>query len=232
MEKVEGESMRNVLVIEDEKNFARFIELELTHELYAVTVADDGRKGLDLALAGDWDVVLLDVMLPGLSGFEVCRRIRSAKKTPIIMLTARDSVVDRVSGLDSGADDYLPKPFAIEELLARIRAMLRRFEHSEENGARLTFRDLRLDPEARLVVKDGQTVELTKREFDVLEVFMRNVNRVLTRDMLLDRVWGFNAEVETNVVDVYVRYVRNKLGGPGDETYIQTLRGVGYVMRS
>jgi DNA-binding response OmpR family regulator len=223
--------MNKVLIIEDEANFARFVELELIHEGYTVKVASDGKKGLKLALEEDWDLILLDVMLPGMNGFEVCRQFRLDKHTPVIMLTARDSVVDRVSGLDSGADDYIPKPFAIEELLARMRAIKRRVEHEEENQSLLSFKDLRLDPNTRLVTKGAEQIVLTKREFDLLAVFMSNVSRVLTRSVLLDNVWGYDAEVETNVVDVYVRYLRNKLGDPGEQSYIQTLRGIGYVLR-
>ncbi|QYR19524.1 response regulator transcription factor [Paenibacillus sp. sptzw28] len=223
--------MKKILVIEDEVNFARFIELELTHESYSVTVAYDGEKGLKLALSEEWDLILLDLMLPGLGGFDVCRRVREKKLTPIIMLTARDSVIDRVSGLDSGADDYIPKPFAIEELLARIRALQRRVDKYGDSQSLLTFRDISLNTDSRIVMKGELSISLTKREFDLLALFMSNINRVLTRDMLLDNVWGFDAEVEMNVVDVYVRYVRNKLGDSGEEGYIRTLRGIGYVMR-
>jgi DNA-binding response OmpR family regulator len=225
--------MKQVLLIEDEKNLAMFIELELQHEEFAVTTAFDGRTGLERALAGDWDLILLDLMLPEMNGIEVCRRIREARTTPIIMLTARDSVADRVSGLDSGADDYIPKPFAIEELLARMRAIFRRLEKLDESEHATTLcrHDIRVDPEARVVIKNGTAVELTKREFDLLVIFMQNPNIVLSRDVLLDRVWGFDSQVETNVVDVYVRYLRNKLDSSGEISLIQTVRGVGYVMR-
>ncbi|NOV03865.1 response regulator transcription factor [Paenibacillus planticolens] len=224
--------MKRVLLIEDEKNMARFIQLELEHESFDVHSAYDGKTGLDLALQDNWDLILLDVMLPGLNGIEVCRRIRAAKKTPILMLTARDSVVDRVSGLDSGADDYMPKPFAIEELLARVRAIFRRME-LDGNGPHslLSFHDITVDTDARIVYKDKNIVELTKREFDLLVMFMKNINLVLTRDMLLDHVWGYDSLVETNVVDVYVRYLRNKLDQAGDNSFIQTVRGIGYVLR-
>lgn len=222
--------MKNILIVEDELNFAKFVELELRHEQYNVTAVYDGKEGLRVALEQDFDIILLDIMLPGLNGFEVCQGIRKHKSTPIIMLTARDSVMDRVSGLDQGADDYLSKPFAIEELLARIRAIHRRIEPQQEIRG-IGFRDLRLDDSARTVKRGDTSIELTKREFDLVSIFMKNINRVLTRDVLLDRVWGHDTEVETNVVDVYVRYIRNKLDVPGEESYIQTLRGVGYVMR-
>jgi DNA-binding response OmpR family regulator len=225
--------MKRILLIDDEKNFSRFIELELKHEAYSVRLAYDGRTGLNLALQEDWDIILLDIMLPEMNGIEVCRSIRKNKKTPIIMLTARDSVIDRVSGLDQGADDYLPKPFAIEELLARIRALLRRTEDQQLNDHKnlLTFDDLIVDLEARTLSKNNQLIELTKREFDLLVTFMKNQNRVLTREVLLDQVWGYDTEVETNVVDVYVRYLRNKINHTGENNFIQTLRGIGYVMR-
>ncbi|MFD0696938.1 response regulator transcription factor [Paenibacillus sp. GCM10027628] len=224
--------MKRILVIEDEKSLVRFIQLELEHEAFFVQAAYDGQSGLELALGQDWDLVLLDVMLPYLSGIEVCRRIRAVKKTPIIMLTARDNLLDRVSGLDSGADDYIAKPFDIEELLARMRALFRRVEMAESvPHAILSFRHIRVDVDARIVHKDNQSVELTRREFDLVVVFMRHPNLVLTRDMLLDQVWGYDSIVETNVVDVYVRYLRNKLDNPGEESIIQTVRGIGYVMR-
>ncbi|MCA1318592.1 response regulator transcription factor [Bacillus tianshenii] len=225
--------MCKVLIIEDEKNLARFIELELQYEGFTIATAYDGRAGLDLAINEEWDVILLDLMLPGLSGMEVCRRIRAAKDTPIIMLTARDSVMDKVSGLDSGADDYMSKPFAIEELLARIRALLRRLEgkKSVSSTKNLTFQELEVDLDARTVHRDKELIELTKREFDLLVVFMTNVNRVLTRELLLEKVWELGTYAETNVVDVYVRYLRNKIDKPDGESYIQTVRGTGYVMR-
>ncbi|KQX66932.1 MULTISPECIES: response regulator transcription factor [unclassified Paenibacillus] len=224
--------MKRVLLIEDEKNLIRFIQLELEHESFEVHTAYDGKTGLELALQDHWDLILLDIMLPELNGIEVCRRIRAAKKTPILMLTARDSVVDRVSGLDSGADDYMPKPFAIEELLARIRSIFRRIElEGNDPHAMLSFQNIHVDMDARMVYKDNQIIELTKREFDLLVMFMKNLNLVLTRDMLLDHVWGYDSLVETNVVDVYVRYLRNKLDQAGENSCIQTVRGIGYVMR-
>ncbi|GAA4847314.1 response regulator transcription factor [Paenibacillus vulneris] len=225
--------MKKVLLIEDEKNLAMFIELELQHEAFSVTVANDGREGVELALGQEWDMILLDIMLPGLDGLEVCRRVRSVKNTPIIMLTARDSVVDRVSGLDSGADDYIPKPFAIEELLARMRSLLRRVDMADEPEARqlISFDDIVVDLEARRVMRGDEPIELTKREFDLLAIFVQNPNIVMSRDVLLEKVWGFDSEVETNVVDVYVRYLRNKLDPNGRNRFIETVRGIGYVMR-
>ena len=228
--------MSKILIIEDEKNLARFVELELKHEGYETDVHFNGRTGLEAALAEDWDAILLDLMLPELNGFEVCRRVRQVKNTPIIMMTARDSVIDRVSGLDHGADDYIVKPFAIEELLARLRALLRRISiEGENNTAKQTtikYRDLVIEKENRVVRRGDDIIELTKREYELLLTLMENVNVVLARDVLLSKVWGYNSDVETNVVDVYVRYIRNKIDRPGEPSYIQTVRGTGYVMRS
>ncbi|EKN70263.1 two component transcriptional regulator [Neobacillus bataviensis LMG 21833] len=224
--------MQNILIIEDEESLAEFLILELKYEGYKVDVFHDGRAGLEAALQKDYDLILLDLMLPRLNGVEVCRRLRAAKDTPIIMLTARDSVMDRVTGLDSGADDYLAKPFAIEELLARMRVISRREQkRSEEKKLVLSFKNLELDVESRVLRKDSTTIELTNKEFELLMMFMKNVNRVLTRDVLLEQVWGYDSVVETNVVDVYVRYLRNKLSNSDNETYIHTIRGAGYVMR-
>ncbi|TKH41355.1 response regulator transcription factor [Paenibacillus sp. FSL R10-2782] len=222
--------MKKILLIEDEKNLARFIELELKHESYEVTVNYEGRKGLESALNEEWDIILLDLMLPGLNGIEVCRRIRKTKQTPIIMLTARDGVMDKVMGLDSGADDYIPKPFAIEELLARMRSLLRR-SGSVEDTNQIIYNGLVLDSEARILTKDQQIIELTKREFDLLSILMQNIGRVMTRERLMELIWGYDSEVETNVVDVYIRYLRSKIDEPGEPSFIQTLRGLGYVIR-
>ncbi|EMI9089724.1 MULTISPECIES: response regulator transcription factor [Bacillus] len=224
--------MQHILIIEDEESLADFLELELKYEGYKVDIQFDGRKGLETALETNYDLILLDLMLPGLNGLEVCRRLRATKNTPIIMLTARDSIMDRVTGLDSGADDYLPKPFAIEELLARMRVIFRREEHIEnKHVSSLTFKDLQLQIESRTVTKGNEEIELTNKEFELLLMFMKNINRVLTRDVLLDQVWGFDAMVETNIVDVYVRYLRNKLHSVDKEEYIQTVRGAGYIMK-
>ena len=228
--------MSKILIIEDEKNLARFVELELKHEGDETAVYMNGRKGLDAALNEDWDAILLDLMLPDLNGLEICRRVRQVKNTPIIMMTARDSVIDRVSGLDLGADDYIVKPFAIEELLARLRALLRRVKSMDEgNKAKQTtikYRDLVIEKENRIVRRGDDIIELTKREYELLLTLMENINVVLARDVLLSKVWGYNSDVETNVVDVYVRYIRNKIDRPGEQSYIQTVRGTGYVMRS
>ena len=228
--------MSRILIIEDEKNLARFVELELQHEGYETAACKNGREVLEMALNEDWDAILLDLMLPELNGLEVCRRIRQVKTTPIIMMTARDSVIDRVSGLDHGADDYIVKPFAIEELLARLRAVLRRVKlesaQNENQQTLVKFKDLTVEKENRIVRRGDEVIELTKREYELLLVLMENVNVVLARDVLLRKVWGYESQIETNVVDVYIRYLRNKIDRPGEDSYIQTVRGTGYVMRS
>ena len=228
--------MSRILIVEDEENLARFVELELKHEGYETQVSYDGREALELALNEDWNAILLDLMLPGLNGLEVCRRISQVKTTPIIMMTARDSVIDRVSGLDHGADDYIVKPFAIEELLARLRAVLRRVDLEDEGRAgkatTVTYKDLTIEKENRIVRRGDEVIELTKREYELLLTLMENVNVVLAREDLLKKVWGYESKIETNVVDVYIRYLRNKIDRPGEDSYIQTVRGTGYVMRS
>ncbi|WP_456275317.1 response regulator transcription factor [Bacillus sp. AK128] len=226
--------MKRILIIEDEKNITRFLELELKYEGYEVSSAENGRAGLEKAIAEEWDCILLDLMLPELNGLEVCRRIRTVRSTPIIMITARDSVMDRVSGLDSGADDYIAKPFAIEELLARIRSVLRRgsVNNEQQEETELTNRQLVLKVRARQLLKNGELIDLTKREYELLYMFMTNQNIVLSREALLNKVWGYETEVETNVVDVYIRYLRNKIDSGETESYIQTVRGTGYVMRA
>ena len=225
-----GKTMKQtILIVEDEKNIARFLELELRHEQFETLIAYDGRTGLELAISKHIDCVLLDVMLPELNGIEVCRRIRKVSDVPILLLTARDAVMDRVAGLDAGADDYIVKPFAIEELLARIRSILRRMK-SEPKVGLLKVRDLRIDPHAYEVYLNGQKLELTRKEYDLLKFLVENLNRVCTRELILENVWGFESEVETNVVDVYIRHLRAKLQIE-DEPYIETVRGVGYVVR-
>ncbi|WP_283583437.1 response regulator transcription factor [Limosilactobacillus difficilis] len=228
--------MSRILIIEDEENLARFVELELKHEGYETDVELDGREGLDAALNQDFDVILLDLMLPELNGLEVARRVRELKDTPIIIMTARDSVIDRVSGLDHGADDYIVKPFAIEELLARVRALLRRINiedgNNESHQTTVTYKDLTIEKENRVVRRGDEVINLTKREYELLLILMEHINVVMSRKDLLSKVWGYDSDVETNVVDVYIRYLRNKIDRPGEKSYIQTVRGTGYVIRS
>ena len=228
--------MSRILIIEDEKNLARFIELELKHEGFKVDVKADGRSGLDAALKKDYDAILLDLMLPEMNGIEVCRQVRREKKTPIIIITARDSTMDRISGLDHGADDYIVKPFVMEELLAHLRAVLRRvdLDNQELNANKTTvkYKDLIIEKENRVVRRDDEVIDLTKREFELLLSLMENLNIVQSRNILLNKVWGVDEKVETNVVDVYIRYLRNKIDVSGQPSYIQTVRGTGYVMRT
>ncbi|MCF8564202.1 response regulator transcription factor [Alicyclobacillus tolerans] len=223
-------SQNRILIVEDEEDIAGFVSLELQHEGYITDVAGDGREGLDKALNENWDLILLDIMLPGLNGMEVCRRIRAVSAVPIVMLTARQSIPDRVAGLDNGADDYVPKPFAIEELLARIRVLLRRTQTQPDEDT-VRAGDLVLNPSTREVERNGQSISLTAREFDLLEMFIRNKNHVLSREVILEKVWGYDFTGETNVVDVYVRYLRNKVDVPFDSPLIQTVRGVGYMLK-
>lgn len=232
---------QRILIIEDEEKLARFIELELTFEGYAVEKAVDGRAGLALALEKPFDIIALDVMLPGLNGIEILRRIRQTSKVPVIMLTARDSIMDKVAGLDCGANDYLTKPFAIEELLARIRALLRNTQSAQGNNtvqenntakeSNLCAGKLKMSLARREVHVDGHLVELTKREFDLLAYLLQNKGLVMSRDLLLDRVWGYDFVGETNAIDVYIRYIRAKIEEPFGVKIIQTIRGVGYVIR-
>lgn len=225
-----------ILIIEDEEKIARFIELELNYEGYQTDKATDGRIGLEMARDAKYDLVLLDIMLPGLNGMEVLRRLRPASDVPVIMLTARDAVMDKVSGLDNGADDYITKPFAIEELLARIRNALRKSRAAmpiaSESTRVLEASFIRLDVDRHTVFLQDQPIELTKREFDLLQCLMENKDIVLSRDTLLEKVWGYDYAGETNIVDVYIRYLRSKLDEPSGRRLIHTIRGVGYVVKS
>lgn len=219
-----------ILIIEDEKGIARFLELELKHEGYGVDVAYDGREGLKRIENIDYDLVLLDIMLPGLNGIEICRRVRQFSSVPIIMLTAKDEISDKVLGLDIGADDYMTKPFAIEELLARIR-VIKRKSASNKDTKRLRVGDLTMDTAKHQVVRAGKFIELTKREYDLLECLLNNEGIVLTRDQILEKVWGFDYMGDTNVVDVYIRYLRSKIDDEHGVKLINTVRGVGYVVK-
>ena len=223
--------MCKILLVEDEEKLARFIELELTHEGYQVDKAFDGRSGLTAAENGRYDLMLLDIMLPELNGLEVLRRIRRVSGLPVILLTARDAVMDKVTGLDTGADDYITKPFSIEELLARIRAALRRKSAHAQKETLFSLAGLTLDVSRRRVTRDGREIELTGREFSLLQYFMENATIVLTREQLLEAVWGYAYLGETNVVDVYVRYLRGKIDDGFEKKLLHTVRGVGYVLR-
>lgn len=220
-----------VLLIEDDEEIAGFIELELAHEGYQVTVTYDGREGLRLATQETWDLLLLDVMLPGMTGLEVCRRIRAGQQVPIIMITAKGEISDRVAGIDYGADDYIVKPFAVEELMARMRGLLRRAHYAHDALTVLRAGDLTVQRETREVLRGDAEIRLTPREFDLLCHLMDNKGHVLSRESLLQAVWGYEFSGETNVVDVYIRYLRSKIDDGFPAALIHTVRGVGYVLK-
>lgn len=222
---------KKVILIEDEVKLARFVELELRYEGYDVTVCHDGREGLQMVTDGNYDMILLDLMLPGLTGIEICRRVRNFSNVPIIMLTAKDETMDKVAGLDSGADDYLTKPFAIEELLARMRVA---FKHAHAGGAKkviLEVQGLEIDTDKRMVTVNGTVVDLTKKKYELLLYLVQNKNIVLSREQILNEVWGYSYIGETNVVDVYIRYLRSKIDEAFGIKYIHTIRGVGYYVK-
>lgn len=220
----------HILVVEDEAKLAQFIKMELEFEQYEVTHAPDGFTGLSTAREIEPDLILLDWMLPGISGLEICRRLRqTGNKVPIILLTAKDEVSDRVAGLDAGADDYVVKPFSIEELLARVRANLRR--EQEEDVDLIQFSDLSLNRSTREVFRGKRAIELTAKEFDLLDYLLSHPRQVLTRDQILERVWGYDFMGDSNIIEVYVRYLRIKLEDSQESRLIQTVRGVGYVLR-
>ena len=221
-----------ILIIEDDEKLARMIELELGHEDYETEKAHDGVSGLHLAESSDFDLILLDIMLPQMSGIEVLRRLRKTKNTPVILLTARDEVVDKVLGLDSGADDYVTKPFAIEELLARIRVAIRKSSSDSsgksENEDILSEGELKLDVDAYTLMYGDEAIDLTHKEFELLKCLLENKGRVMSRESLLNNVWGYDFIGETNTVDVYVRFLRSKIDEKYDIKLITTVRGVGY----
>ncbi|WP_223067825.1 response regulator transcription factor [Paenibacillus caui] len=226
--------MRNgILVIDDDEKITSMLRRGLAFEGYDVYTANNGVEGLKMMLSADPDLVILDVMMPQLDGFEVCRRLREGGSTvPILMLTAKDEIENRVKGLDTGADDYLVKPFALEELLARVRALLRRKEPSgDASGQRLIFEDMIMDLDAREVVRAGNRLELTAKEFDLLHLFMQNPKRLLTRDLIMDKIWGYDYSGESNVLEVYIAMLRQKTEEHGGKRIIQTIRGAGYILR-
>ena len=224
-----------ILVVEDERSIHSAIRRGMAFEGYAVDVAETGTQALDIVRDRLPDLIVLDIMLPGIDGIEVCRRIRAAgEDVPILMLTARDEIQDRVAGLDAGADDYLIKPFAFEELLARVRALLRRLERQDDDrlaGEVLEFNDLTLDTTTRYAHRGERRIELTTREFDLLMLFMRHPNQVLPREMIMERVWGYDFPGESNVLEVYVKNLRRLLEAGGEPRIVQTVRGAGYVLR-
>ncbi|MEK3948180.1 response regulator transcription factor [Paenibacillus sp. FSL H7-0703] len=222
-----------ILIIDDDEKIVSMLRRGLAFEGYEVLTAANGAEGLNKMLTAEPDVVVLDVMMPQVDGFEVCRRMREGGSTvPVLMLTAKDEVENRVKGLDLGADDYLVKPFALEELLARVRALLRRkSEQQDNNGNRLTFEDLQLDNESREVVRGGKRLELTAKEFELLHLFMQNPKRVLSRDLIMDKIWGYDYSGESNVLEVYIAMLRQKTEQDGGKRLIRTIRGAGYILR-
>ncbi len=229
-----------ILIVEDEEQIARLLSLELTHEGYEVETAETGRDGLDKALEHPWDLILLDIMLPGLNGMEVLRRLRNVDElTPVILLSARDTTIDKVSGLDQGANDYLTKPFEIEELLARIRACIRTHpatverlqQQLVEEATQLSADSLTVDIRTREVQREDRKIELTSTEFDLLVFLLEHKNEVLSREQIISKVWGYDFMGDTNIVDVYIRYLRKKIDHDFDSKLIQTIRGVGYAIR-
>jgi two-component system response regulator MprA len=218
-----------ILIIEDDEEILRLLKRVLTYEGYIVDTALTGKAGLTLAGEQRPDLVVLDLMLPKMDGLEVSRRLQKLGNQPILMLTAKDTVADRVKGLDAGADDYLVKPFEVDELLARIRALLRRT--AAERVKILEFEDLILDSSTRKAIREGREIELTAKEYDLLDLFMRHPRQVMTREVIFDRVWDYDFGGESNVLDVYIRYLRQKLEEGGEPRLIYTVRGVGYVLR-
>jgi len=224
------ERMARVLVIDDDEQLGAALRRALAYEGYQVSLARDGSAGLRQAREEEPDLVVLDVLMPGLDGFEVCRRLRAGGDVPVLMLTARDDVADRVLGLDAGADDYLAKPFAVDEFLARIRALLRR-RATDGRAAVLRFGDLRLDSATREAYRGDRRIELSTREYELLALFLRHPRQVLTRDMIFDRVWNYDFGRDSNLIEVYVGYLRQKLEREGEPRLIHTVRGAGYVLR-
>lgn len=224
-----------VLIVEDERRIARFLQMELEHEGMSTAIEDNGRRAYERIMQENYDLILLDVMLPDMDGFSICRKVRELSQVPIIMLTAKDDIEDKVQGLDIGADDYITKPFATPELLARMRVVLRRQESQRETREAqeeiLSVKNLTMYPARHEVKVDATPVELTKKEYDLLEYLLRNKRTVLTRDQILSNVWDYDYMGDTNVVDVYIRYLRQKLDDRFQEKYIHTMRGVGYVIK-
>jgi two-component system response regulator MprA len=222
-----------IVVIDDDEKITSMLRRALAFEGYSVATAGNGSEGLKTILEQEPRLIILDVMMPYVDGWEVCRRIReSGSDVPILMLTAKDEVADRVKGLDMGADDYLVKPFALEELLARVRVLLRRkTEHGEQPASRLSYEDITMDFDTREVFRDGKLIELTTKEYDLLHLFLQNPKRVLSRDVIMEKIWGYDFSGESNVLEVYIALLRQKLEEYGGKRIIQTVRGAGYVLR-
>ncbi|HVI39681.1 MAG TPA: response regulator transcription factor [Anaerovoracaceae bacterium] len=222
---------KDILIVEDDRAIVRILELEFKHEGYTYDIAFDGKVGLDKFQNVQYGIILLDLMLPEISGMEVCRKIRKVSNVPIIMLTARRDITDKVFGLDLGADDYITKPFEMEELLARIRAGIRRGKARINELKLLELADLGVNLLTREVIKQGDSIELTKTEYDLLEYLLTNKGQVLTRDQIIEHIWGYDFVGDSNILDVYIRYLRNKIDYPYDTKLIHTVRGVGYTLK-
>ena len=223
--------MTKILIVEDEKQMADFISLELKHEGYEVDICYDGEQGYENAIKTNYDIILLDIMLPKINGMEVCRRLRMKKQTPIIMLTAKGDITDKVNGLDIGADDYLTKPFEIEELLARMRVILRRKKQDVNQSKIIQVADLKLDLEKKQASRNGKNIELTKKEYELLEYLMKNSGIVISREKIIETVWDYDFVGDTKIVDVFIRYLRSKIDDGYDKKLINTVRGFGYVIQ-
>lgn len=220
--------MKRILIVEDESSISDFIKGELEYEGYEVCIKEDGKEGLEEALKNEYNLIILDIMLPSMNGFEICRRLKKVKDTPVIMLSAKCTVIDKVNGLKLGADDYISKPFAIEELLARIEVVFRRV--SSKKDFILKFKDIIIDTKSRTLKRNNEEINLTTKEYELLMILIENKDKVVTRDELLERIWSY--DTETNVIDVYIKYLRSKLNNENKEEYIQTVRSIGYIMRS
>ena len=220
--------MKRILIVEDESSISDFIKGELEYEGYEVCIKEDGKEGLEEALKNEYNLIILDIMLPSMNGFEICRRLKKVKDTPIIMLSAKCTVIDKVNGLKLGADDYISKPFAIEELLARIEVVFRRV--SSKKDFIFKFKDITIDTKSRTLKRNNEEINLTTKEYELLMILIENKDEVVTRDELLERIWSY--DTETNVIDVYIKYLRSKLNNENKEEYIQTVRSIGYIMRS
>lgn len=223
--------MAKILIVEDEKQMAEFINLELKHEGYEVDICYDGENGYENAIKNNYDIILLDIMIPKINGMELCRRLRTKKDTPIIMLTAKGDITAKVNGLDIGADDYLTKPFEIEEVLARIRVILRRKTQEKNQSKIIQIADLKLDLEKKQVTRNNKNIELTKKEYELLEYLMKNNGIVISREKIIEQVWDYDFVGDTKIVDVFIRYLRSKIDDEYDKKLINTVRGFGYVIQ-
>ena len=225
--------MEKILIVEDEKNIIKFLEMELKYEGYDVTSKMDGREGLDEALENDFDLIILDIMLPSMDGIEICKNLKMEKDTPVIMLTARGEIKDKVEGLQIGADDYMTKPFSVRELVARVKAQLRRNSGARQERNIFNFGDVTVNLQTREVRKSGHAVDLTLKEFEILKILIKNKGSIITREVLLDRIWGYEYIGETRTVDVHIRHLRQKIEKDDkNPMFIQTIRGVGYKFLS